>query len=131
MTKLGTTAKVETTTNLAVLRGSIAGEYVSRDLPSGATVVQFDVSTTVTDGEKSKKVSVPVSWVDPSVSALAPIQAGLEVVVVGTVRRRFFRAGGSTQSRTEVVVDAVIPARRTKQVQGLISDVAARVAGVV
>ncbi|RLE17629.1 MAG: hypothetical protein DRJ50_13845 [Actinobacteria bacterium] len=131
MSKLKTTAKPETTANLALLRGSIAGEQVSRDLPSGATVVQFDVSTTVIDGEKSKKVSVPVSWVDPPPSALAPIQAGLEVIVVGTVRRRFFRAGGSTQSRTEVVVDAVVPARRSKQVQALISDTAARVAGVV
>lgn len=131
MSKLKTTAKLEPTTNLALLRGPIAGEQVSRDLPSGVTVVQFDVSTTIADGDRSKKVSVPVSWVDPPPSALAPLEAGLEVVVVGTVRRRFFRAGGSTQSRTEVVVDAVVPARRSKQVQMLISDAAARLTGVV
>jgi single-strand DNA-binding protein len=32
--------------------------------------------------------------------------------VLGRVRRRFFRAGGSTQSRTEVVVSAAVPTRR-------------------
>jgi single-strand DNA-binding protein len=41
----------------------------------------------------------------------------MEVIVVGTVRRRFFRAGGATQSRTEVVADRIVPTRRTKDVQ--------------
>jgi single-strand DNA-binding protein len=121
----------ETTSNLALLRGAIVGELISRDLPSGSTVVQFDVSTAITNGDKTAKVSVPVSWVDPPSRALAPIEQGLDVVVVGTVRRRFFRSGGSTQSRTEVVVDAVVPARRTKQVQTLVSDTAAMVAGTL
>ena len=121
----------ETTSNLALLRGAIAGELVSRDLPSGSTVVQFDVATTITTGDKTTKVSVPVSWVDPPSKALDPIEQGLDVVVVGTVRRRFFRSGGSTQSRTEVVVDAIVPARRTKQVRTLVSDTAARVAGAL
>jgi single-strand DNA-binding protein len=118
----------ETTSNLALLRGVVAGELNSRDLPSGSTVVQFDVSTTITTGDKTAKVSVPVSWVDPPSKALDPIEQGLDVVVVGTVRRRFFRVGGSIQSRTEVVVDAIVPARRTKQVRTLVGDTAARVA---
>ena len=121
----------ETTSNLALLRGVIAGELISRDLPSGSTVVQFDVATTITTGDKTAKVSVPVSWVDPPSKALDPIEQGLDVVVVGTVRRRFFRSGGSTQSRTEVVVDAIVPARRTKQVRTLVTDTAARVAGTL
>ena len=32
--------------------------------------------------------------------------------MVGRVRRRFFRAGGGTQSRTEVVATTAIPTRR-------------------
>ena len=36
------------------------------------------------------------------------------VVVVGRVRRRFFHAGGATQSRTEVVADKVLPVRSKK-----------------
>ncbi len=116
----------ETTSNVALLRGVVVGEPMSRDLPSGSVVVQFDVSTLIDAGEKKAKVSVPVSWVDPPHKALEPIEPGLDVVVVGTVRRRFFRSGGSTQSRTEVVVDAVVPARRTKQVQTLVAATAER-----
>jgi single-strand DNA-binding protein len=123
--------KSEKTSNVALLRGAIVGELISRDLPSGSTVVQFDVATTITAGDKTVKVSVPVSWVDPPSRALDPIEQGLDVVVVGTVRRRFFRSGGSTQSRTEVVVDAIVPTRRTKQVMALVSDTAARVAGTL
>ena len=37
------------------------------------------------------------------------------MVVVGRVRRRFYRAGGSTQSRTEVVAEAVVNARHGKR----------------
>ena len=43
--------------------------------------------------------------------------AGAEVVVVGSVRRRFFRAGGATQSRTEVVAEQVVAARRGRDVR--------------
>ena len=38
--------------------------------------------------------------------------AGDEVLVTGRIRRRFFRAGGVTQSRTEVVATDVVPTRR-------------------
>ena len=39
------------------------------------------------------------------------------VVVVGQVRRRFFRAGGVTQSRTEVVASYIVGARRASDVR--------------
>jgi hypothetical protein len=38
-----------------------------------------------------------------------------ELVVVGRVVRRFFQAGGTLQSRTEVVADAVVPRRQTRR----------------
>jgi single-strand DNA-binding protein len=38
------------------------------------------------------------------------------VVVVGHVHRRYFRSGGATQSRTEVVVREVLPARQRAKV---------------
>ena len=44
-----------------------------------------------------------------------------EVVVVGRVRRRWFRSGGATQSRTEVLAVEVLPARSTKRVAKLVS----------
>lgn len=65
---------------------------------------------------------------DPSRIALRPITAGTEVVVVGAVVRRFFRVGGATWSSTEVVPDAVVPARRAEQAAALLAAVADRVA---
>jgi hypothetical protein len=44
------------------------------------------------------------------------------------VRRRFFRAGDTTQSRTEVVAEVVLPATQTKRVRTALQSVAAKVA---
>jgi len=44
------------------------------------------------------------------------------LVVVGAVRRRFYRAGGATVSRTDVLADAVVPARQTKRSAALLKD---------
>ena len=55
-------------------------------------------------------------------AALAAAEIGREVVVVGRVRKRFYRAGGATQSRTEVVAARVVPARRRSQVNKAIDD---------
>jgi hypothetical protein len=38
-----------------------------------------------------------------------------QVVVVGRVRRRFFRTTAGTQSRTEIVADTVVPTRHAKR----------------
>ena len=54
---------------------------------------------------------------------MACLVDGNELVVVGTVQRRFFRVGGATQSRTEVVAESVIPARRRKQVDAALDAV--------
>lgn len=122
--------QAEDVSNLVILRGAVAGELLHRDLQSGSAVVQFDVATMLTDHERTVKATVPVSWVDPSTVALAPVKEGLVVVVVGTVRRRFFRVGGSTQSRTEVVAEAVIPSRRTKQVAQVLAAASDQLRGV-
>jgi single-strand DNA-binding protein len=110
----------EALSNLAVIRGAVPHDAQERDLPSGGVVAQFDVTTRVESGGSFANVSVPIAWNDPSPAQLALLVEGAEVVVVGTVRRRFFRVGGATQSRTEVVADAVIPARRHKRVDAAI-----------
>ncbi|HSM65781.1 MAG TPA: hypothetical protein VK860_05715 [Ilumatobacteraceae bacterium] len=111
-------------TNLVVLRGAVRGERTERRLPSGSIVVQFDVTTVLFVDGRHHSVSVPVAWTDPADAA--SVVAGAEVVVTGTVRRRFFRVGGATQSRTEVVADAVIPVRRRAQVARALETVADR-----
>jgi single-strand DNA-binding protein len=102
--------------NLVILRGVVSADLTDRALPSGSVVVQFDVRTAAS--------SVNVSWADPPTDARAAILLGAEVVVIGTVQRRFFRVGGATQSRTEVVADQVIPARRTRSVRSAIAAAA-------
>lgn len=110
--------------NLVVLRGHLSSPPKRRELPSGSVLLTLEVTTappTITNGapgDHAAAVSVPVVWFDPPASAaVQPTTEVLtEVVVTGHVRRRFFRAGGVTQSRTEVVADAVIPASRRSQV---------------
>ena len=97
--------------NLVVLRGTLVGDVRTRELPSGSVVSQFDV-TTRDDGGTS---SVPVAWFNPPPAGV-PVRVGEELVIVGTVHRRFFRAAGVTQSRTEVVAERVLAAARRRQV---------------
>ena len=50
-------------------------------------------------------------------------------MVRGSVRRRFFRAGGTTQSRTEVVADEVVAITRRRQVTKLLATAAEQLGG--
>jgi single-strand DNA-binding protein len=101
--------------NVVLLRGRVSSEPRVRELPSGSTIVNLEVTTQVDDSS----VSVPVVVDGASVACVA----GDEVVVVGHVRRRFFRAGGTTQSRTEVLADQVVRASRTRAAQKLVERV--------
>lgn len=102
--------------NIAVIRGSVRAEPTARELPGGAVVVQFDVVTTTESDGRRLSGAVPVAWIGPTTAQLGLLAGGSEMLVVGTVRRRFFRVGGVTQSRTEVVADAVVPMRQRKRV---------------
>ncbi len=70
---------------------------------------------------------MPVVWHEAPVSAES-LDVDQEVVVVGRVRRRFFKAGGATQSRTEVVAEAVVPTRQAKRARRVITDAVAGLA---
>lgn len=113
--------------NLVVLRGTMTADPSTRELADGTVVVQFDLATRRADDAGT--VSVPVAWHDPSPSGRAAIGRDAEVVVVGVVRRRFFRSGGATQSRTEVVADRVIRASRRKTVRSVLAGVADALGG--
>lgn len=94
--------------NVVILQGTLSRPPVVRELPSGDHLVAYEVTTRPPEGPA---LSVPVSWLDPPKAALG-LDEGAEVVVTGRIRRRFFRAGGTTASRTEVAADAVVPARQ-------------------
>lgn len=109
--------------NIAVVVGTVVRDPEPRELADGTSVVELDVKV-VTEGAPS--ATVPVSWVgDPA----ATPRVGTEVVVVGVVRRRFYRAGGATVSRTDVLADAVIPSSSAKRAAAALAAAADRLAG--
>lgn len=90
--------------NHVVLVGLLTSTPQHRILTSGAVLWSLEVSTMGADGTRW---SVPVAWFDPPM----PLECSMgdEVVVIGAVRRRFFRGAQGTQSRTEVVASSVTP----------------------
>ena len=82
-----------------------------RVLPSDTVLVQLQVTTRL----ETETLSMPVAcWNPPAwVEALEP---GDEIVVVGRVRRRFFRAGGATASRVELEADVIARAGDRRRV---------------
>ena len=103
------------TNNVVVLRGTVASEPLVRTLPSGDGVTQIELKTQSAAGT----TSVPIAVHGKPVTVVA----GDEVVVTGHVSRRFFRAGGVTQARTEVIADQVIKATRRKAVERAIGQI--------
>lgn len=111
--------------NIVALRGRLSRPAEERILGSGTRLVAYEV--TVPDRNGGRAETVPVVWFDAPTGGL--IDGDTEVVVVGRVRRRFFRAGGATGSRTEVVADTVIPASRAKRVATALERAQRRLAG--
>jgi single-strand DNA-binding protein len=98
--------------NVVVIRGRLSRPPEEKVLESGTRLVSFEV--TVPRAEERAE-TVPVAWMDAPATA-ADGDAGDEVVIVGRVRRRFFRTTGGTGSRTEVLAEQVVPIRHAKRV---------------
>jgi len=104
-------AQAETETNdlnVAFVAGSLSSDPVERTLPSGDLVVNYEI-TSRSPGSGTQ--TVPVAWFKPP-KRRQRLVAGDAVLVIGQVRRRFFRAGGATASRTEIVADKVVRRRQ-------------------
>jgi single-strand DNA-binding protein len=106
--------------NLVVLRGVLARPASEVELPSGSRLLSLEV--TVRRAEAPTE-TVPVSWADPPAWA-SVLDTGTEVVILGRVRRRFFRAGGVTQSRTEVVAARMVRSSARSKVAALLREAA-------
>ena len=106
-------------TNLVVLRGVLSRDPEPRQLPSGDAVVAYDVTVRPESAlRRARRGPSRCRWPgSPRRRPAGALSAGDDVVVVGRVRRRFFRAGGATASRTEVVATRVVPARSAAQVR--------------
>jgi len=88
---------VENDCNLAVLRGPLSSVPEQRILESGTAVATLAVRTTL----EGKATSVPVTVWDPP-AWIAELGEGDELVVLGAVRRRFYRSASGTGSRVDV-----------------------------
>jgi single-strand DNA-binding protein len=108
--------------NVVVVSGKVSRVPEVRRLPSGDELVGLEVTVPPAGGDRAE--SVPVAWFGAPAWATG-MAKGTEVVVVGRVRRRFFKAAGATQSRTEVVAETVVKARQA----GRVSAVLARARG--
>ncbi len=108
--------------NMVTLLGRLSRPAEQRLLPSGDRLVALEVTL---NGPEGKDETVPVVWFDAPASATS-LDTGRSVMVVGRVRRRFYRANGTTQSRTEVVAETVVPANQTKRIQAGLRSAAAR-----
>ncbi|HET9077486.1 MAG TPA: hypothetical protein VFN68_11175 [Acidimicrobiales bacterium] len=104
--------------NVVVLHGVLARPASHVELPSGTRLAVMEVTVRRQDGPAEP---VPVTWPDAPAWASA-LDAGTEVVALGRVRRRFFRAGGVTQSRTEVVAARVVRASARARVAALVEE---------
>lgn len=110
--------------NITLVRGRLSRAPEPRDLPSGDHLVAYEVTV---DRPGARAESLPVVWHDPPAAALS-LDVGTEILVVGRVRRRFFRvAAGATQSRTEVLADVVLPVRQAKRCRSAIDKALTRV----
>ena len=100
--------------NVAIVRGVCSSPPEVRVLPSEQRLAQLQLTTRV-DG---RAMSVPVSVIDPP-AWLEALDTGAEIVVLGSVRRRFFRAGGATASRVEIEAEVVCQGRDRRRSRGL------------
>jgi single-strand DNA-binding protein len=98
--------------NVAVVRGTCSSPADVRVLPSEQVLAKLQVTTRV----EGRALSVPVAVLDPP-GWVQQLDAGDEVVVVGHVRRRFFRAGGVTASHVEIEAEMVTRARDRRRRQ--------------
>ncbi len=92
--------------NVAIVRGACSSPPELRLLPSSQRLAQLQVTTRV----HGRAMSVPVSVLDPP-AWLEELNAGDELVILGSVRRRFFRSAGVTASRVEIEAEVVCRAR--------------------
>ena len=113
--------------NVVVVQGVVARPGQEVALSTGQRLLNLELSVRQ-EGEPPE--AVPGCWFDPAgwASDLAP---GTPLAVLGRVRRRFFRSGGSTQSRTEVVATRVVRASARAKVRALVDEAVEAIDGSV
>jgi single-stranded DNA-binding protein len=109
--------------NVAIVRGRLSSDPRMTSLESGDVLVRYEVTVPHEDAPAD---SVPVAWLGAETQAPSgELGQGDEVVVVGRVRRRWYRpATGPSRSTTEVVATAVVPASDRRRVRAALTRAA-------
>lgn len=102
--------------NIALVRGCISSPPEVRVLASGRTLAVLQV-TARPEGEKA--ISVPVAAWDPP-GWVEDLAVHDEVVVLGPVRRRFYRAATGSASKVEVEATMLARAGDRRRVAALL-----------
>lgn len=110
--------------NVVVIVGRLARRPEERELPSGDRLAAYEVTI---ERPNERDETVPVVWNAAPANATHH-DTGDQVLVVGRVRRRFFRTGAGTQSRTEVVASLVANANETERVSAALAEATAVIA---
>ncbi len=100
-------AKTATTARNEVrLIGRVSADPESKTLPSGDVLWQLRIVVPRLDpvGKQTVDVVDCVAWSGRARRSISRWVAGDEVELTGALRRRFYRAVGRTESRTEVEV---------------------------
>jgi single-strand DNA-binding protein len=93
--------------NVVVLAGRVAAEPVRRTMPSGDEVTELRVSVPET-GKRLLPLPVAVwSGGAVEVDVLSEIKKDDEVLVHGSLTRRFYRSGAGARSLTEVAATGI------------------------
>lgn len=100
--------------NLVHLVGRVSGPPEDRVLPSGDEIWTFRVVVARREprGRQTVDALECVAWSGRARRSVATWRDGDVVRVEGSLRRRFYRAGGATHSRVEVRAERVRLIRR-------------------
>jgi single-strand DNA-binding protein len=101
--------------NVAIVRGACSSAPEIRTLDSGTVLAVVQLTVRSDDGPAT---SVPVVVWDPP-AFVERLDVGDELVVLGRVRRRFYRAGASAASRVEVEASHVAPGSDRRRVRSV------------
>ena len=112
--------------NMVIVIGKLVRPLQVRSLPSGVSLASFDLQV-ARAGETGE--TVPVALFDVA-DRVRDCQTGEQLLVVGRVRRRFFRVGGNTQSRTEVVAELALPLGQTDEACSALAEAGSTLASV-
>jgi single-stranded DNA-binding protein len=109
--------------NVAIVQGRLSSDPRMTTLESGDVLVRYEV-TVAQEGAPAD--SVPVAWLGAETQMPSDeLGRGDEVVVVGRVRRRWYRpAAGPSRSTTEVVATTVVPASDRRRVRAALARAA-------